>query len=163
MVAKRDNRSEPITEREVLIERIVDAPREMVWKAWTDPRQVVQWWGPTGFTTTIEQMDVRPGGVWQYVMHGPDGTNYPNRSVFIEIVPPERIVYAHGGGAAGQVAAEFEMSWTFEALGQRTRISIHMLFPSAAARDRVVQQYGAIEGGHQTLQRLDTYLSQHLA
>jgi uncharacterized protein YndB with AHSA1/START domain len=146
-------------DREIVITRVVDAPRELVWKAWTDPEQVVHWWGPKGFTTTIEKMDVRPGGVWKHVMHGPDGTDYPNKSVFTEIVKPERIVYSHGGGRRGGRGAQFEATWTFEALGDKTKLTIHMVFPSAADRDRVVKEYGAIEGGNQTLGRLAEHLA----
>jgi len=120
---------------------------------------VVQWWGPRGFTTTIEEMDVRPGGVWKLVMHGPDGTNYPNRSVFREVVKPERLVFSHGGGKAGGPSAQFVATWTFEALGDQTQVTIRMAFPSAAARDRVVKEYGAIEGGKQTLARLGELLA----
>ncbi|HEV7986118.1 MAG TPA: SRPBCC family protein [Steroidobacteraceae bacterium] len=145
--------------RRLLIERVIHAPREMVWKAWTDPKQIVKWWGPNGFTTTIETMEVRPGGVWTFVMHGPDGTDYANKSTFIEVVPPERIVFAHGGGSADGPRAQFESRRTFQALGRdQTRVSIDMVFPTAADRDRIVQYYGAIEGGHQTLRRLSELL-----
>jgi uncharacterized protein YndB with AHSA1/START domain len=155
MAAKESRRTQSQAERQILIERILDAPRELVWKAWTDPAHMAQWWGPTGFTTTIEQMDVRPGGVFKQVMHGPDGTDYPNTSVFIEVVKPERIVYTLEGGRAGDSAMRFEARWTFEALGEKTRVTIDMLFSTAADRDRVVKDYGAIEGGHQTLERLE--------
>ena len=86
------------SDREIVISRVFDAPRERVFEAMTDPKQVVKWWGPNGFTTTIHEMDVRPGGVWRHTMHGPDGTDYPNKSVFLEVVKPERIVYKHSGG-----------------------------------------------------------------
>jgi uncharacterized protein YndB with AHSA1/START domain len=148
----------PVADREIVITRTFDAPRELTWQAMTDPRHVVQWWGPRGFTTTIEQMDVRPGGVWTYVMHGPDGTNYPNRSTFKEVVYPERIVYAHGGGKAGGPEADFIATWTFETIAGKTEVTIHMLFPSALARDMVVREYSAIEGAEQTLERLADHL-----
>jgi uncharacterized protein YndB with AHSA1/START domain len=146
-------------ERELVLTRVIDAPRELVWKAWTDPKQVVHWWGPRGFTTTIEKMEVRPGGVWKHVMHGPDGSDYPNKSVFTEVVKPERIVYSHGGGKKGGPGVQFEARWTFDALGDQTRVTIRMLFASAADRGRIVKEYGAIEGGKQTLARLDEYLA----
>ncbi len=146
--------------RQIVISRVFDAPRELVWEAWTDPGQVVKWWGPDGFTTTIEKMDVRPGGVWQHVMHGPDGTNYPNKSVFVEVVKPERIVYTHGGGREGGPGVHFEATWTFEAIADgRTRLTIRQLFPSAADRERIVKEFGAIEGGKQTLARLAEHLA----
>jgi uncharacterized protein YndB with AHSA1/START domain len=146
-------------DREIAITRVFDAPRELVWKAWTDPQQVVQWWGLKGFTTTIHLMEVKPGGVWRHTMHGPDGTDYPNKSVFLEVVKPERIVYSHGGGQKGDPGAQFEATWTFKAQGQKTKLSLRLVFPSAAARKHLVKTYGAIEGGKQTLERL----SEHLA
>jgi uncharacterized protein YndB with AHSA1/START domain len=146
--------------REIVITRLFDAPRELVWQAMTDAEHVVHWWGPRGFTTTVQEMDVRPGGVWQHIMHGPDGTDYPNRSVFKEVVKPERIVFAHGGGKKGGPDVRFVATWTFEALdnGDKTRVTIRMVFDSAADRDVVVEEYGAIEGGEQTLERLGAHL-----
>src|SRR5258705_101160 len=84
-------------DREMLITRLFDAPRELVFGAWTDPERIANWWGPTGFTTTTSAMDVRPGGVWRFVMHGPDGRDYQNKIVYMEVVPPERLVYRHAG------------------------------------------------------------------
>jgi uncharacterized protein YndB with AHSA1/START domain len=77
-------------DREIAMTRVFDAPRELVFKAYTDPALTPQWWGPRGFTTTVDQMDVRPGGVWRFVMHGPDGTDYPNKIVYTETVRSER-------------------------------------------------------------------------
>ncbi len=154
----KNNVATATADREIVISRLLNAPREMVWDAWTGPRQVVEWWGPRGFTTTIHEMDVRPGGVWRHIMHGPDGTDYPNKSVFIEVVKPERIVYSHGGGRKGAPGASFEATWTFEAKGEKTLLTMRMVFPSAEARDLVVREYGAIEGGKQTLDRLEEQL-----
>ncbi len=146
-------------ESEIVISRVFDAPREVVWDAWTDPKQVVKWWGPRGFTTTIHEMDVRPGGAWNHTMHGPDGTNYPNKSVFLEVVRHERIVYSNAGGKERGPAMNFTATWTFEADGDQTRVTIRMVFDSAQAREHVVKEFGAIEGGKQTLQRLGEYLA----
>ncbi|MGD0103160.1 MAG: SRPBCC domain-containing protein [Rhodopila sp.] len=149
----------PATDREILITRDFDAPRELAWQAMTNPRHVVQWWGPRGFTTTIQDMDLQPGGVWTYVMHGPDGTDYQNRSVFQEVVYPARLVFAHGGSKAGGPEADFIATWTFDALDDnKTRVAIRMVFPTVAARDTIVREYGAIEGAHQTLERLSEHL-----
>jgi uncharacterized protein YndB with AHSA1/START domain len=151
---------QPTMDRAIVFSRILDAPRDLVWEVWTDPRHVVHWWGPNGFTTTIKIMDVRPGGVWEYVMHGPDGTNYPNKSVFKEVVKPERIIYSHGGGREGGPGANFEATWTFDSLdGNRTRVTGRMVFASAADREGVAREFKAIEGGHQTLGRLAGYLA----
>ncbi len=147
-------------EREIVVERVFDAPRELVWEAWTNPRHVAQWWGPQGFTTTIEKMDFRVGGEWKHVMHGPDGTDYPNHSVFREIVPHERIVFVHGGRREGGPAIGFVSTWTFEALGQQTRLTLRLLFDTPAARELAAREFGAIEGGRQTLARLAGYLAQ---
>jgi uncharacterized protein YndB with AHSA1/START domain len=146
-------------DRELVISRIINAPRELVWQAMTDPQHVVHWWGPRGFSTTIEEMDFRVGGVWKHVMHGPDGADYPNRSVFREIVKPERIAYSHGGHKEGGPGVRFESTWTFDALdGNTTKVTIRMVFPSAEERDRVVKEFGAKEGGEQTLDRLAEHL-----
>jgi uncharacterized protein YndB with AHSA1/START domain len=145
--------------REIVVSRILDAPRELAWSAMTDPEHVVRWWGPRGFTSSIQEMDVRPGGVWRHVMRGPDGTEYPNESVFTEVVKPERIVFSHGGRRKGGPGAHFESTWTFEALDTgRTRVTIRMVFDSAAERDRVEKEFGAIEGARQTLERLAGHL-----
>ncbi len=153
-------RTATASDREIVISREFDAPREAVWKAWTDPEQVVRWWGPRGFSTTIETMDVRPGGVWKLVMHGPDGTDYPNRSVFTEVVRPERIAYTHAGGRQGGPGISFEFTWRFEAIGDaRTRLTIRQVFASAADRERVVKEFNAVEGGRQTLARLAEHLA----
>lgn len=145
--------------RELVISRLLDAPREMVWAAWTDPRQVVHWWGPKGFRTTIHEMDVRPGGIWRQTMHGPDGADYPNKSVFKEVVPPERIVYSHGGGKQGARGHSFEATWIFEQQeGNKTLLTIRMVFPTQEDRDLVIESYNALEGGKQTLGRLSDYL-----
>ncbi len=145
-------------DREIVVSRVFDAPRELVWEAWTDPRHVIHWWGPDGFTTTIKRMEVKPGGVWEHTMHGPDGTDYPNKSIFTEVVKPERICYLHGGEKKGDPAVQFEATWTFEDLGGKTRLTIHSVFPSAAERERAIRDYGALEGARQTLARLAGHL-----
>jgi uncharacterized protein YndB with AHSA1/START domain len=146
--------------REIVMTRVFDAPREIVFEMWTDPKHLVHWWGPRGFTTTIQEMDVRPGGAWTMIMHGPDGVNYPNHSVFTEVVKPERLVYSHGGSREGGPRADFQQTVTFEDQGGKTRLTMRLLFPSAADRDRVVKQFNAIEGGNQTLDRLGERLAQ---
>jgi uncharacterized protein YndB with AHSA1/START domain len=146
-------------DREILISRIVNAPRELVWQAMTDPHHVVNWWGPRGFSTSIEEMDIRPGGVWNQVLRGPDGVNYPNKSIFTVVVKPERISYSHAGRREGGAGTEHRSTWLFEALGEdKTKVTIHMVFPSTAARDMVIKEFGAVEGGKQTLECLSEYL-----
>ena len=147
--------------REIVISREVDAPRDLVWEAMTQPQHVVNWWGPRGFSTTIEEMDSCPGGLWRLVMHGPDGANYPNEHIFTEIAKPERIVFSHGGRRENGPSVSSVATWTFEPLEERTtRVTIRMVFASAAERDRVAKEFGAVEGGKQTLERLEEYLLQ---
>ncbi len=155
-------KNDPATEssdREIVISRVFDAPRELVWKAWTEPQHVAQWWGPNGFTTTIEKMDFRVGGVWKLTMHGPDGRDYPNSSVFREIVKPERIVFSHGGHREGGTGTHFMATWTFKTLGKQTRLTMRLVFDTSAERELVVTEFGAIEGGKQTLARLAEFLT----
>ena len=142
----------------IIAVRELDAPRALVFEAWTDPKHLSQWWGPNGFTTTTSAFDMRPGGVWRFVMHGPDGRDYENRITFDEVVKPERIRYHHGGGGVEPV--QFRTTVTFEDLGaNRTRLTLHAVFPSAAERDRVIKDYGADKGAGETLARLAGYVA----
>ena len=148
------------TDREIVITRLLNAPRELVWSAWTDPKQLAQWYGPRGFTTTTHSMDMRPGGAWLYTMLGPDGTKYPNKVAYREIVKPERIVYDHGGGDDFTAeVGDFYAMVTFEAQGEKTKVTMRSVFATKAARDQVVEKYGAIEGGNQTLDKLAEHLA----
>jgi uncharacterized protein YndB with AHSA1/START domain len=153
-------RSEPsaTADREIVVSRDLDAPRELVFAAWTDPRHVSNWWGPRGFTTTTKEMDVRPGGVWRFVMHGPDGTDYKNKIAFLEVARPERIAYKHAGEEDTE-NVRFQTTVTFEDQGGKTRLTLLMVFASAEERNHVVEKYGAIEGGQQTLERLAEHLA----
>jgi uncharacterized protein YndB with AHSA1/START domain len=144
--------------RSIIGTRVFDAPRELVFSAWTDPKHLSQWWGPNGFTTTTSAFDMRPGGVWRFVMHGPDGRDYDNRITFDEVVRPERLVYHHGGSDDGE-PVQFKTTVTFEDLGGKTRLTWRGDFPSAAERDRVIKEYGAAEGLVQTMARLEAYVA----
>jgi uncharacterized protein YndB with AHSA1/START domain len=145
------------TAREIVIRRRIEAPRELVFRAWTDPAHLERWWGPNGFSTTTSEFEHRPGGRWRYVMHGPDGTDYPNLQSYEEIAPPERIVYSHGTGNPGE-APLFHVTVTFSDDAGGTLVTLRSLFPTAEARDHVVRRVKAIEGGEQTLGRLAAYL-----
>jgi uncharacterized protein YndB with AHSA1/START domain len=151
--------AEPEDARELSFSRVYAAPRERVWDAWTDPAQVVRWWGPRGFTTTTHQMDVRPGGTWLFIMHGPDGTDYDNRIVFTELVRPERLVYVHDGGE-GSTDPPFHVTVTFADDGGGTRLDMRTVVASAAERARLVEEFGAVEGALQHLERLAEHLAE---
>jgi uncharacterized protein YndB with AHSA1/START domain len=155
--AANPNSNVDTTDRELIFTRVFDAPRELVYKAWTDPRHLIQWWGPKGFTTSVYEMNVRPGGIWRLTMRGPDGREYKNRIVFIEVVKPERLVYKHDP-EEGCEPVRFEVTVTFAQDGAKTKLTMRMLFPSADAREHVVKQYGAVEGANQTLGKLAEYL-----
>jgi uncharacterized protein YndB with AHSA1/START domain len=138
---------------EIVGVRVIDAPREIVWQAWTDPKHLAQWWGPIGFTTTTTSFDMRPGGSWRFVMHGPDGRDYQNRITYVEIVEPERIVFSHGGG--GDVEpVQFETTVVFTNLGGKTRLVWTNKFPTADQRTTVIKRYSADKGLAQTMARL---------
>jgi uncharacterized protein YndB with AHSA1/START domain len=148
-------------DREIVISRVFDAPRSLVFKVWTDSRHVAEWWGPDGFTTTVQEMDVRPGGRWCFVMRGPDGVDYNNLIVFTEVVEPERLVFSHGSGEEGDPG--FEATVTFVEEGARTRLTMRQVHATAAARDYVAREFHAVEMGNQTLARFGEYLEQTLA
>ena len=141
--------------RSITVSRLFNAPRTLVFDAWTDSKHVGNWWGPRGFTITTQSMDVRPGGVWLFVMHGSNGMDFPNKITYLEIVKPERLVYDHGdAGAPGY----FRTTVDFAAEGGKTRLTMRMVFTSAAERETVVKTYNAIQGANQTLDRLGEQL-----
>ena len=140
-------------DRELIFTRVFEAPREMVFEAWTNPKHLAQWYGPHGFSTTIHQMDVRPGGVWRLTMHGPDGVDYKNRLVFLEVRKPERLVYKHEP-EEGSEQVTFEVTVTFAWERGNTRVTMRMLFPTTEEMEFVVKKHGAVEGAKQTLSRL---------
>src|SRR5438132_8475696 len=126
-------------QQEIVATRVFDAPRELVFRMWTDPQHVARWWGPRGFTNTIHEMDVRPGGVWRFVMHGPDGVDYQNKVVYLEIVRPELLVYDHVSGP------RFHVTVTFAERRGKTEVSVRMRFESESLRDKVAEEFGAVE------------------
>lgn len=143
------------SDREIILERTFDAPRELVFDAFTDPAHIGQWWGPNGFRTTTERMDLRPGGVWQHVMHGPDGTDYPNYIVYEEVERPARLSWQHGTREGEPFI--FHATVTFEERDGGTVVTLRQEHPSKEARAHVIE-FGAIEGGRNTLDRLAAHL-----
>ncbi len=146
-------------DREILSVRTVNAPRELVFKVWTDPEHVIKWWGPNGFSNTMQEMEVKPGGMWRFIMHGPDGNDYPNRIVYQEVVKPERLVFKQGEDIDNDPNA-FDVTVTFEALGDQTRITMSAVFPTAEQRNKVIKEYGALEANKQTMDKMETYLTE---
>ncbi|MFA5853478.1 MAG: SRPBCC domain-containing protein [Patescibacteria group bacterium] len=139
--------------------RVIGATRKRVWQAFTDPEHISEWWGPNGFTTETETMDVRPGGAWRSVMRGPDGETYPNHFTYKEVVEPERLVYAHGDFQVGETWYKgFTSEVMFEEEGRKTKVTLRAVFASEEELEKQ-KMLGADEGGAQTLARLDSYLS----
>lgn len=142
--------------RELAITRTFDASRDLLFRVWTSPEHIAHWWGPKGFTNTILEMDVRPGGVWRYIMHGPDGTDYPNRITYLEVVKPEKLVYMHGDDTDPD---QFRGTVTFEDLGERTRLSMKMIFKTPEDLAQVIERHGAKEGLTQNMDRLEAWVA----
>ena len=150
-------------DREIVISRIIDAPRELVFEAFTEVRHLSQWWGPDGFTTTTRELEFRVGGEWDFVMHGPDGTDYQEWISWTEIVPPERIALLHGESRGDPNAFESVLTFAPDGPdGRETRLEMRTVFPTQALRDEAVEKYGAIEGGRQTLNNLAAYVTENL-
>ncbi|MFC9651260.1 MULTISPECIES: SRPBCC family protein [unclassified Streptomyces] len=145
-------------DREIVTSRIIDAPRELVFEAFTDVRHLSRWWGPEGFTTTTRAFVFRVGGEWDFVMHGPDGTDYQEWITWTALTPPERIAMLHGETRDDLNA--FESVITFEPDGAATRIEMRTVFPTKELRDEAVERYHAIEGGRQTLGNLAAYVTE---
>ena len=132
--------------------KTINAPIEKMWEVWTNPDHLAKWWGPNGFTNTIHQMDLKKGGEWKMTMHGPDGTNFPNRSIFLEIIPNKKIVFEHFN-------PHFITTVRFEYVDSATRIEWSMLFDSPEMYEIVVKAHKADEGQKQNLEKLEKYIS----
>ena len=146
-------------ERKVLITRVLDAPRSLVFKLWTDPQHMAQWWGPHGFTNPICEMDVQVGGALRIVMRAPDGVDYPMTGAFREIVVPERLVFvAVAEDAAGNPLLEALTTVTFEEHGSKTRLTVEA---SGVGLAPVAPQMlaGMEAGWTQSLEKLESYVT----
>lgn len=153
----KDPRDSWALDREIVLSRVFDAPRDVVFKAWTDKDQISQWFGPKGFTTTTHEMDVRVGGMWRFELRGPDGTRFGNRAVFLEVKEPERLVFDHGEDAEDD-PGRFRVIVTFdEQSDKKTVVTLRQLHPTKAQRDATIA-FGAVELGLQTLDRLAAHL-----
>ena len=132
----------------------MNAPIELVWEVWTNPEHLKKWWGPDGFTNTITKMEMRKDGEWSLVMHGPDGTDYKNESIFREIMKHKKIVYDHVSGP------RFLATIEFKALGNKTRIDWHMLFETKEQFIQTVKTFKADKGLKQNIEKLQVYFTE---
>lgn len=147
------------SDREIVITRLIDAPVARVWRAWTDNAEIVKWWGPHGFSDETTSREFKPGGHWRHTMIGPDGTRFLNFATYKEIETEKRIVLVNGGGKEDDdEGVGFSSTITFKAVGNKTEITMRSVFPSVEMRERVVKEFRAIEGGQQTLSRLDAHV-----
>jgi uncharacterized protein YndB with AHSA1/START domain len=137
--------------REIVTTRVFDAPRELVFRAWTEPDHLMKWWGPKGFTNTFQEFDLRPGGKWRLVMHGPNGADYPGEFVFVEITGPERLVLEHVS------QPKFRLTVLFEDIAGKTKVSFRQLFDSPETYGRFKGL--AIPGNEQNLDKLAVELA----
>src|SRR4028119_1662297 len=145
-------------DREIVVSRVISAPAERVFEAFTLVEHLSRWWGPEGFTTTTRAFEFRVGGEWDFVMHGPDGTDYQEWISWTEIAPPERIALLHGESRDDPNA--FESILTFAPDGAATRIVMLTVFPTKELRDQAVEKYHAIEGGETKLSNLAAHVAE---
>ena len=144
-----------IADREVVVTRLIDAPRELVFAAFTEREHIVNWWVPSG--TTIHEWDRKPGGLWRYTQPGPKGTEYPFKIKFIEITKPTRFVYDFGPDAE-DAPEPVRTTVTFEEEHGKTKVTLQLLFATAAERENAMK-YGAAQGAKHALENLADYLS----
>jgi uncharacterized protein YndB with AHSA1/START domain len=141
--------------RQLRSTKTLNAPADIVWEVWTNPEHITLWWGPNGFTNTIHKMDFVENGEWNLTMHGPDGTNFPNRSIFKEIIPFKKIVFEHFN-------PHFITTVLFEPKGKETLLDWTLLFDSPEMYDIIVKAHKADEGQKQNLEKLEKYLAEML-
>jgi uncharacterized protein YndB with AHSA1/START domain len=140
-------------DREIIISRLLNAPITKVWDVWTTPDHIKNWWGPNGFTNTITMMELHEGGHWNLVMHGPDGTDYDNESIFTQVEKHKKIAYHHLSGH------EFLATITFEERGNETYMHWQMLFPTSEELTRIMGLYDISVGLKENVDRLEVYLN----
>ena len=143
-------------ERTMVLERVIAAPVQAIWDAWTDPESLPKWWGPDGFSCRTERIDLREGGEWVFDMIGPDGTVYPNHHRYSRMQRQARIDYTLHWGEDGPKHAD--ASAVFEDLGQRTKVTLSMTFITAKEYEEA-KGFGAVELGYQTLGKLADFVA----
>jgi len=145
--------SEPIVQDCSLIHtHIFDAPRRVLWNAWANEEHITAWWGPNGFTSTCEKFEFRQEGVWSFILHSPDGADYPNKNVFAEIISEEKIILDHS------IGHDFRIIATFEDLGNKSKLTWEMIFPTKEECEQF--KPFVIPANEQNIDRLEAYLNQ---
>lgn len=144
-----------VTDRTMVLERVIDAPVATLWAAWSDPAALPQWWGPEGFSCRTHRIDLRDGGEWVFDMIGPDGTVWPNHHRYSRMSPETGIHYELLWGENGPKHAD--ASATFEDLGGRTRVTLSMTFATLKEHDEA-KGFGAYALGLETLGKLARFV-----
>ncbi|PJZ52511.1 SRPBCC family protein [Leptospira adleri] len=153
------NSAETIIENnKVIYKRYFEVPVDLLFEVWSVEEHLSEWWGPDGFTLTTKSLDFSKGGIWEFVMHGPDGHDYKNKIQFTDIKKSEYIFYKHLGDGEGAKDVDFESKIIFESAGEGSNLTMEQIFPSKDELERVNQKYGAIEGGKQHIGNLAKYL-----
>jgi uncharacterized protein YndB with AHSA1/START domain len=134
--------------------REIDAPVKKVWEAWHDPKKIAKWWGPAGFHSTVKELNIRPGGRFEIIMHGPDGTDYPNLYIFDHVEEYKQLVYTNTGSEKFGLAP-FQSVFELDGIGNKTRVVLKARFISEEDKRKHVEEFHAIEGSKQLLQRLE--------
>src|SRR5206468_12496497 len=156
---QRNNEATNTADREIVTTRVFDAPRELVWKAWTDPKHLAQWWGPKGFTNPVCEVNLRPGGAIRIDMRGPDGTVYPMTGVYRAIVEPERLVFVSAAlDEEGKPLFEVLNTVTFAELGDKTKLTVQARVVQSTAKAAPYLK-GMEEGWKQTIERLAAFMA----
>lgn len=158
----KNNTETVIENNKVTYKRYFEVSADLLFEVWSQGEHLTEWWGPDGFTLTINSLDFSNGGIWDFVMHGPDGHNYKNKIQFIEIKKPFSITYKHIGDGEGDEDVDFQSRIVFEGAGEGTHLIMEQIFSSKAELERVNAKYGAIEGGKQHIGNLATYLDKIL-
>jgi uncharacterized protein YndB with AHSA1/START domain len=144
-------------DREIVLSKVFDAPRDLVFRAWTEREHFTRWFGPKGFSIVMHEHDARVGGRVRFDMTGPDGTRYTNRMVFLEVTPPARLIFDHGSDKDDDVH-KFRVTVTFDSQSDgKTVVTLRQLHPTKAQRDAGIG-FGAVELGYQTLDKLGVHL-----
>lgn len=168
-MATKNSAASEAQERELVITRVYDAPRQLVWQAWTEPEHVAQWWGPEGFDTRVTELDLKPGGRWRYVMIDAAGAEYPSEGVFSEIVAPEKLVttdefgedFEHPELADLDLPQGIVVTVLFEDLGEKTKLTIRIAHPTAEDRQKH-EDMGVVAGWNSSLNKFEELLAKEM-